>query len=116
MTTTRERPDLTEFSFVANSANEQTKDETLDVLIYEVAGDMNKLNHRSKRYPESRNAYLGDLKGETSDALSMLRMFIEQQGWDFYEITNLGESRYLERMDDIRKKGFQDRLRQRNDD
>jgi hypothetical protein len=107
---------LQEFSFVKKSANNQTSRETLDVFIYEVAGDMNKLLHRAERYPQERNAYLGDLRGETSDAFCMLRMFIEQQGWDVYEIASLGEQRYEERMDDIRRLGLKERLKRRNDE
>lgn len=108
--------DLRAFSFVEESINNQTPDETLNVLIYEVAGDMNKRRHYMSRYPEERNAYLGDQKGEASDALSMLRMYFEQMNWDIYEMAKLGEARYLDRMNDLRRHGIQSKLRRRGDE
>lgn len=93
------------FSFVGNSANEVTSSKVLRVLTYEV-GDMNKLFSKAEDYPPERNAYLGDLRGETSDACSMLRMFCELQGWSFKEVMRFGEERYLERQDDMRKHGL----------
>lgn len=107
--------DLREFDFVKQSATPQTSDETLDILIYETAGDMNKLRHRARRYPVERNAYLGDLKIESADALSMLRMYYQQMSWDLYEMARLGEEHYLERMQDIRLLGLMDKLKKRSE-
>ena len=99
------------FSFVKKSANDQTPRETLDVLIYESAGDMNKAMHYASRYPSERNAHLAELRKATSQAISMLRMFCEQQKWDFEELAAFGEEDYLEKMQDLRKYGLQERLK-----
>jgi len=101
------------FSFVKESVGNLSSDETLRILTYEV-GDMNKLMHYMSRYPKDKIGYHGDLKSKVSCALSMLRMFIEQYQWNFDEIAEMGEQLYLERMQDIRKHGLQERLRKRD--
>jgi hypothetical protein len=100
----------TDFSFVEESANNQTRDETLRVLTYEV-GDMNKCLHYASRYPNERNGYLPELKKATTQAISMLRMFCEQSGWNFDDLASFGEDDYLDKMQDIRKYGFKDTLK-----
>ena len=101
------------FSFVKESVNEQTPRETLDVLIYESAGDMNKALHYATRYPAVRNAHLVELKKAAAQAISMLRMFCEQQKWDFEELAEFGERDYLDKMQDLRKHGLQESLKKR---
>jgi len=103
-----------DFSFVKESANEQSPNETLRVLTYEV-GDMNKSVHYASRYSGVRNGYMVDLKKTTAQAISMLRMFVEQQNWDFEELASLGEEDYLEKMQDLRKYGLQERLKKREE-
>ena len=103
-----------EFSFLANSANKRTPGQTLRVLTYEV-GKMNELFHKAEVYSAERNAHLGDMKSETSDANSMLRMWCEHNGWSRDEIDKLGEQRYLERMEDIRKHSLREVVRKRTE-
>ena len=102
------------FSFVNESANNQTPDETLRVLTYEV-GDMNKAVHYAARYPADRNAYQPELKNAAMQAISMLRMFCEQKGWKFDNLMRDGEINYLEKMDDIRRHGLVETLKKRED-
>ena len=103
------------FSFVKHSVNELTPRETLDILIYESAGDMNKILHHMLRYPALRVAYLRELKIATAQAISMLRMFCEQQEWNFEDLAALGEQNYLERMQDLRMYGLQEKLKKREE-
>lgn len=98
------------FSFVRNSANNQTPMETLRVLTYEV-GDMNKAIHYAERYPEARNAYQPELRMAACQAFCMLRMFCEQQGWSVDDLFALGEENYMEKMQDIKRYGKPDGLK-----
>ena len=91
-----------EFSFMANSANEITPSRALQILTYEV-GDLSKILVHSELYGEV--GYLGDEKGAVADVLSVVRLFVELKGWDEGEVRKLGEERYLERQEDIRKHG-----------
>ena len=100
------------FSFIRESVNNQTVSETLSILSYET-GDMHKCCVYSSRYPKDRNAYQPELKKATAQAISMLRMFCEQQKWDFEEVAAFGEHDYVDKMNDIRKCGLQEHLRQR---
>jgi hypothetical protein len=102
-----------DFSFVKESANNQDASETLRVLTYEV-GDMNKVMHYRTRYSQEKMGYIGELRKATSQAISMLRMFCEQQKWDFEELADFGEKDYLDKMQDLRKHGLQERLKQRD--
>jgi len=95
------------FSFLENSANKQTKDETLLVATYEL-GKIIQCHHYTKRFGIDRVEIMGYKaygKAEMADLISMLRMFCEQQGWNFDELKYLGEERYLERMEDLRNNG-----------
>jgi len=91
-----------EFSFVKTSANEMTSERAVRILTYEV-GDLNKILVHSELY--GNVGYLGDEKSAVSDVLSAVRTYIELKGWDEDEIRKLGEGRYLERQEDIRKHG-----------
>jgi hypothetical protein len=92
------------FSFVKTSANEQPPEQTLLVMTYEL-GKVIEYHHKAKVY--GATAYYSDSnqQKEMSDLISMARMFCEQKGWDFQELTNLGEECYMERMADIRQHG-----------
>lgn len=103
------------FSFIANSANPQTPSQTLRVLTYEI-GKVNEHFHRAEVYPSERNLYMGDMKGEVADSVSMLRMFCEHYGWNFEEIMKLGEERYLEKQEDLRRYGLQAMVERRSDE
>jgi hypothetical protein len=96
------------FSFLENSVNNQTEEETLLVLTYEL-GQVIKLHHYSKRYGET--GYQEDMKCEMGDILSMCRMFCEQRKWNFEELIKLGEEHYIERMDDLKKYGIKENLK-----
>jgi hypothetical protein len=72
------------------------------VLVYEV-GDVVKRQHRGSRY--GVEGVYNDQKVELSDVISMVRMFVEQKGWSFQELLELGEEHYLERMQDLKKYG-----------
>lgn len=103
------------FSFVRNSANNQTPDETLLVATYEL-GKVIECNHYEKRYGgESlnliRKGYSDHGKTEMSDLISMIRMYCELKKWDYYELQELGEKRYTERMRDLVKNGIKSELK-----
>ena len=91
-----------DFSFVQSDVTNQTSDETLHVMTYEL-GHLVELHHKSKRY--GPQGYLGDAKKEMADLISMCRMYCEQKGWNFDELMKSGEESYLERMEDLRKHG-----------
>lgn len=99
------------FSFVKESVDTITPRETLNILVYETAGDINKALHYATRYPKERNLYLAEAKKATAQAISMLRMFCEQNGWNFEELASFGEEDYLEKMQDLKKYGIQENLR-----
>ncbi len=94
------------FSFIRNSANQQTRDETLLVATYEL-GSLIKCHHYMKRY--GPQGYMPNAKGEMSDLISMLRMYSEQMEWNFSQLMKDGEERYMERMDDLRKHGKEEK-------
>lgn len=71
------------FSFVEKSANEQTPEETLSVLFYEL-GRIVQCLHYTQRYGAS--GYRGYAEGELSDAVSMCRMYAEQRGFDALQV------------------------------
>ena len=93
------------FSFVQNNINNQTPDETLHVMTYELGG-LIECHHKSKRY--GPQGYDGLAKKQMSDLISMCHMYCEQKGWDYEELLKLGEEAYLERMEDLRKYGIKE--------
>jgi len=93
-----------EFSFVQNDVCNQTLDETLHILTYEL-GRVVEYYHKSKRYGEEGFYCIENQKKEVSDLISMCRMYCEQRGWDFYKLMEFGEGCYLERMTDLKKHG-----------
>jgi hypothetical protein len=102
------------FSFVEESANNQTPERTLMIMVYELGKVIE--NYLKSQIYGVPQAYLGDLKLEASDLLSMYRMFIEQMDWPLEELMQIGETRYLERMADIRKHALQELLIKRGEE
>jgi hypothetical protein len=104
---------MSNFSFIKESANDQTPEETLLVCTYEL-GKVIECQHYEKRYGEDRliqKGYKTFGRTEMSDLISMLRMYCEQRDWDFEELISLGEERYLERMQDLKEKGIKENLK-----
>ena len=96
------------FSFVQNSANSQTPEQTLLVATYEL-GKVIEYQHKARVYGPKGVYYCEEnQKKEMADHVSMCRMYCEQRGWDFEELMKLGEEAYLERMQDIRLHGLQE--------
>lgn len=93
------------FSFVESDVSNQTPDETLHVMTYEL-GKVVEYHHKSKRY--GATAYYSDAnqQKEMSDLISMCRMYCEQKGWNYERLMSCGEESYLERMKDIREHGI----------
>ncbi len=100
VTTVRE-----EFSFVQNDTGSQTPDETLHVMTYEL-GKVVEYHHKAKRYGATTYYSDENQQKETSDLISMVRMYCEQKGWSYDVLTALGEAAYLDRMEDLRKHGI----------
>lgn len=101
------------FSFVANSANNQTPDETLLVATYEL-GKIIECNHYEKRYGAERiesKGFNDHGKTEVADLISMIRMYCEQKGWNYNELEVMGESRYVSRMRDLVNTGKKEQLK-----
>ena len=94
-----------EFSFTQHDTTNQSPDETLHVMTYEL-GSLVEHHHKTKRYGEQ--GHLGSAKKQMSDLISMCRYYCEQRGWDFNELMSLGEEAYLERMEDLRKYGVKE--------
>ncbi len=97
------------FSFKAADARvlgvEQTLDETLHVLTYEL-GKVIEYYHKAKRYGATNYYCVENQQKEVSDLISMTRYYCEQRGWDYNALTLLGEQAYLERQDDLRQYGL----------
>jgi len=93
------------FSFVDNSVNEQTSEQTLLIMVY-VLGKVIEYSHKARVY--GATGYYSDenQQKEMSDLISMYRMYCEQKGWNFEALMKLGEECYLERMEDLRKYGI----------
>ena len=96
------------FSFVENEVVNQTLDETLHIMTYNLGG-LIECHHKSKRYGEK--GYVELAKKQMSDLISMCRMYCEQKSWDYDELMKLGEECYLGRMDDLRKYGIKEAKR-----
>lgn len=140
------------FSFVKNSANDQTPEETWLVGAYEL-GALIRAHYYWKRYGRG---YRDECRVAVADLISMIRMFCEQRqmsysvmepahevstleetlielyklycqpyvshtlgmigvfcskmGWNYEELQILGEQRYLERMQDLRLHGLQEKV------
>lgn len=92
------------FSFVGNSVNPQTPEQTLLVLTYEL-GKVIEYNYKARVYGVVGYYCDANQRKEMADLISMARMYCQQKGWDFEELMRLGEEAYLERMEDIRKYG-----------
>ena len=94
------------FSFVENSANPQTLEQTLLVGTYEWVR-LIEYQHKSRVYGPKEVYYCEEnQKKEMADHISMCRMYCEQRGWDFEGLMKFGEEAYLERMEDIKKHGI----------
>jgi NTP pyrophosphatase (non-canonical NTP hydrolase) len=97
------------FSFIAESANDQTPDETLMIMTYEL-GMVVRQHMYAKRY--GKEGHFEDQFVELGDVISMARMFCEQNGKSFEAVIRLGEEHYKERMDDLRRYGIKECLRE----
>lgn len=93
---------MSQFSFVESDVTNQTPDETLHVMTYNLGG-LVEAHHKAKRYGEKGYNALG--KKQMADLISTCRYYCEQRSWDFDELMKLGEEAYLERMEDLRKHG-----------
>jgi len=98
---------MSNFSFVETSANEQTPEETLLVMTYEL-GKVIEYNHKAGVYGPSGYYSDSNQRKEMSDLISMCRMYCEQKGWSFEGLMRYGEECYLERMEDIKKHGVRE--------
>ena len=96
---------MSDFSFVKNSANTQSKEQTLLVLTYEL-GKLIEYNHKANIYGATGYYCDANQQKEASDIISMLRMYCEQKGWNFEDLIKLGEEAYMDRMNDIKKYGI----------
>jgi len=76
-------PKVAEFSFVKESANLQTADETQAVLVYELSKVFACLSDY-----ESDAGYDTFAKTEFADMVSMARMLCEQEKWNFNAMVN----------------------------
>lgn len=95
---------LDKFSFVRNSANVQTPEQTLQILTYEL-GKVIEYNHKAHVYGATSYYSDANQQREMSDLISMSRMYCEQKEWDYDKLMMLGEEVYLDRMEDIRQHG-----------
>ena len=101
------------FSFVKNSATLQSEDETLLIAVYEL-GKVIQCHHYEKRFGNSRAESMGFKNHgmtELSDLISMIRLYCEQKGWDYFKLEELGMARYVERMRDLAMNGKQEQLK-----
>lgn len=101
------------FSFINESATKQTKEETLLIATYEL-GKIIQCQHYTKRFgidKIERMGYLAHGKTEMADLISMLRMYCEQEGWNYKELVEMGQERYLERMEDLKSNGIKSQLK-----
>lgn len=92
------------FSFVKNNINNQTSEQTLLVAVYEL-GKVIEYQHKARVYGADGYYSLENQKKEVSDLISMIRMYCEQRGWDFYELMEFGERAYVDRIRDISEYG-----------
>jgi len=92
---------MNNFSFTQHDVTNQTPDETLHVLTYNL-GSLVECHHKSKRY---KQGYIDLGKKQMADLISMCRYYSEQKGWSFDELMRLGEEAYLERMEDLKEYG-----------
>lgn len=91
------------FSFVENSANFLTPEQTLLVATYEL-GRLIEYQHKARVYGPQEVYYCEEnQKKEASDLISMIRMYCEQRGWSFEELMKFGEESYLDRMKDVKE-------------
>lgn len=97
------------FSFVLNSANVQTPEQTLLILTYEL-GKVIEYNHKAYVYGAASYYSDANQQREMSDLISMGRMYCEQKGWNYDKLMTLGEEAYLERMKDIKEHGIRKEL------
>jgi len=81
---------------------DQTPEFTARVLSYEI-GDIHKILIYIERFGSA--GYLGDLKIACADALTMIGLFSEQQGFDLEELRDLGLERFVDRIVEISKHG-----------
>lgn len=105
---------MNNFSFIEESANNQTKEDTLLIATYEL-GKIIQCYHYSKRFGIDRiekMSYKAYGKTEMADLISMLRMYCEQQEWNYEELLEMGEERYIERMNDLKNNGKKEQLKE----
>jgi hypothetical protein len=65
----------------------------------------NHYNNRYGNYPK------GNPQESMRELIHYLRQFCVRHKWDFWELCDLGESRYKERMKDLREHGVNEQLR-----
>ena len=81
----------------------QTAEDTLKVLTYEV-GNLHKIDMYIKRFGQA--GYLGERKVELADAITMICLMIEQNGFSVEELTKVGFERFDHRMSEVKAKGI----------
>jgi hypothetical protein len=67
---------------------------TMCVLQYEL-GDLMKAFCYMEFYPQYKVAYRGEAKAAMADAIAQLDLICEREGWDFNELRELGDERFL---------------------
>lgn len=68
--------------------------ETLNVLMYEI-GDLHKAVTYSRFYPEYEIAYRAEARAALADAIAQMELITETLGFDWEELRELGDERFL---------------------
>lgn len=68
--------------------------ETLNVLMYEI-GDLHKALTYSRFYPEFEIAYRAEARAALADAIAQLELLAETLKFDWEELRELGDQRFL---------------------
>jgi hypothetical protein len=80
----------------------QNSQRTITVLTYQL-GDMAKCSIYRESFPSSHWAYTSELRLAMADAITMIRLLCEQEGFDFLELQSDGTERFIERQAEVRK-------------
>ena len=81
---------------------EQSSQRTLLVLFYEV-GDIAKCLIYQESFPGLCKSYREEMKLTVADAITMLRLFCEQEKLSFDELALIGIERFKKRQEEIAK-------------
>ena len=92
---------LSDFVPEGRSSDEKT---LVNILTYQLGSVANGLHYATIRTGNEKTGHQLMAKMGLSDLVTTCRQLAETEGWDWYEVLEMGEVRFIERMTDAKNR------------